>query len=161
MTSINEGLDQKATLQAQLLVRDYGTSVVSQAKVGMRLTREDFVQLSDSSSQNSSEHQWRAAASASFLGLFSVSASAAKATGAQESTHYSSMLRDSRIRTEGGPSIFKIIASNSILCGLIQNLLILGDDLGRVDVEAVLGDVGRCQLEDGRWVCTLDSLPSH
>lgn len=113
--SLQGNLTQKAILQAELFVRDYGTHVVSKAKVGARAEREDFVELSASDMRNSSVTQMRAAATASFLWKLKLGASYDEGRNVSEEGRQilSSRKRDSQTRTQGGSSLHRLASSNS------------------------------------------------
>uniref|UniRef100_A0A2C9M730 MACPF domain-containing protein n=1 Tax=Biomphalaria glabrata TaxID=6526 RepID=A0A2C9M730_BIOGL len=66
---------RQAEYEAQLLVRDFGTHVLSSVTAGAALVKDDYVKTDKMSSFADSKTAYLAAASASFLTLFQISSS--------------------------------------------------------------------------------------
>jgi hypothetical protein len=75
-----------ATYAAQLFVKNYGTHFTSRIHLGGSLIQEDFIHNTDYQSSEVTQRSYRAAAEASFLNTFSVSAKFATSSSTNDSS---------------------------------------------------------------------------
>ncbi|XP_046561638.1 macrophage-expressed gene 1 protein-like [Haliotis rubra] len=101
-------MDQ-ARYDSELLVRDFGTHVITSVDAGAALVQEDQVSAEFVNSKKFSKSQITAGASASFFGIFSIGVSYHSSTSNEVKTAYEQHRSSSQIDTLGGP-MFK--ASN-------------------------------------------------
>ncbi|XP_067671999.1 macrophage-expressed gene 1 protein-like [Haliotis asinina] len=99
----------KARYDSELLVRDFGTHVITNVDAGAALVQEDQVSAEFVNSRKFSKSQITAGARASFLGIFSIGVSYHSSTSNELKIAYEQHRFSSQIDTLGGP-MFK--ASN-------------------------------------------------
>lgn len=92
-----------ARYQSQLLVRDYGTHVISSIDAGAIITQLDQIKSTFSNSYSMDRRQVVAAASASFMSIFSVGAEYKHSTSKEVIDQYLGNRTHSSVRTFGGP----------------------------------------------------------
>ncbi|KAK0044625.1 macrophage-expressed 1 protein-like isoform X1 [Biomphalaria pfeifferi] len=94
---------EQARYEGQLLVRDFGTHVLTSVTAGAGLVKDDYLKSDFVSSSRESKTSILVSASASFLGIFHMSASYGHKTDDKVSDSYNKSLTHSVIRTLGGP----------------------------------------------------------
>uniref|UniRef100_A0A2C9KAA2 MACPF domain-containing protein n=1 Tax=Biomphalaria glabrata TaxID=6526 RepID=A0A2C9KAA2_BIOGL len=94
---------EQARYEGQLLVRDFGTHVLTSVTAGAGLVKDDYLKSDFVSSSRESKTSILVSASASFLGIFHSSASYGHKTDDKVSDSYNKSLTHSVIRTLGGP----------------------------------------------------------
>ncbi|XP_046359442.2 macrophage-expressed gene 1 protein [Haliotis rufescens] len=99
----------QARYDSELLVRDFGTHVVTSVDAGAALVQEDQVSSEFVNSRKFTKNQITAGASASLFGIFSIDVSYHSSTSNEVKTAYEKSRSSSQIDTLGGP-MFK--ASN-------------------------------------------------
>nr|ABP96718.1 macrophage expressed protein [Haliotis diversicolor supertexta] len=99
----------QARYDSELLVRDFGTHVITDVDAGAALVQEDQVSAEFVNSRKFSKSQITAGASASLFGIFSIDVSYHSSTSNEVQTAYEQHRSSSQIDTLGGP-MFK--ASN-------------------------------------------------
>ncbi|XP_061178925.1 macrophage-expressed gene 1 protein-like [Saccostrea echinata] len=92
-----------ARYQSQLLVRDYGTHVISSVDAGAIISQLDEVKSTFSNSYSMDSRQVVAAASASFMSIFSVGAEYKHSTSQEVIDQYLGNRTHSKVKTFGGP----------------------------------------------------------
>ncbi|XP_076447340.1 macrophage-expressed gene 1 protein-like [Babylonia areolata] len=97
------GEKDQARYLAQLLVRDFGTHVVTKADAGAALEKEDNLKQDWVMSQSDKKSAILASASASLFGVFHMSASYGVKTDDAMTQSYNQHRTSSRILTKGGP----------------------------------------------------------
>lgn len=95
-----------ATYESELLVRDFGTHVVTSVDAGAALVQVDEIKSTFSRDYSSSKSKISASASASFFSVFKISSSYAHQTTKEMIDQYLGNRSHSRVETYGGP-IFK------------------------------------------------------
>ncbi|KAK6993908.1 macrophage-expressed 1 protein, partial [Biomphalaria glabrata] len=93
----------QAEYEAQLLVRDFGTHVLTSVTAGAALVKEDYLSNDKMSSSTATKKSYLAAASVSFLTIFKISSSFGISSGLSQKDAYSSATTHSVIKTIGGP----------------------------------------------------------
>ncbi|KAK6993897.1 macrophage-expressed 1 protein, partial [Biomphalaria glabrata] len=88
---------------SQLLVREYGTHVLTSLTAGAALVKDDYLDRSFSQLTSDEKSSILAAASASFFGVFHVDASYSHKSESSSSSGYDKSVRQSYIYTFGGP----------------------------------------------------------
>ncbi|XP_055883673.1 macrophage-expressed gene 1 protein-like [Biomphalaria glabrata] len=102
---------RQAEYEAQLLVRDFGTHVLSSVTAGAALVKDDYVKTDKMSSFADSKTAYLAAASASFLTLFQISSSYSSSYTDQQKESYSKATTHSVVKSYGGP-LFDLGSTN-------------------------------------------------
>uniref|UniRef100_A0A914XJ51 Macrophage-expressed gene 1 protein n=1 Tax=Plectus sambesii TaxID=2011161 RepID=A0A914XJ51_9BILA len=134
--AISKNLTRMAHYLAQITITDFGTHVITQADVGATISQEDFVDLKANFSQTSSLNELKAAASASFLNIFKLAGISAGITVNQTAKEqFSSSLRHSQIRTQGGPDVNRLLSAAS--GNNFSQATLLVDDLVSLDRSGV------------------------
>ncbi|XP_022094946.1 macrophage-expressed gene 1 protein-like [Acanthaster planci] len=138
-------MTQMATYESQLLVRDFGTHVVTSIDVGAALTMEDQVLSSYVRKYSSETTQVKASASASFFKVFNFGLGSETTTTKTMIDEYQKSRTSSIINTYGGP-VFKPqnYTANNWTAGMENNLVALdrsGDPLYFVITPEVLPEV--------------------
>ncbi|KAH7721529.1 macrophage expressed protein [Aphelenchoides avenae] len=112
--SVVDGFLERARYLAELIIRDYGTHVLTNVKAGALIEKEDFVDSAVTSANTTVIEQFKAAAAVSFVGHFSASASASIGKEVTQDTiqRLSTSTKHSQINTIGGPSVDAILASD-------------------------------------------------
>jgi hypothetical protein len=95
-----------ATYESELLVRDFGTHVVTSVDAGAALVQIDEIKSSFNRDYSSSKSKITATASASFFSVFHISASYEHQTTKEMIDQYIGNRSHSRVETYGGP-VFK------------------------------------------------------
>ena len=95
-----------ANYESQLLVRDFGTHVVSSVDAGSAIVQLDQIKSSFTRDEKFSKSGFLASASASFFSVFSVSASYSHVTTTDMITKYQTARTHSKINSHGG-QVFK------------------------------------------------------
>lgn len=90
---------------SQLLVRDYGTHVVTSTDAGAALVKEDQVKNSFTSNYENSKSSISASASASFFSVLKFDAGYSQQTSKTFQDEYMGNMTHSTVRTNGGPAI--------------------------------------------------------
>ena len=90
---------------ADLLVRDFGTHVVNKVDVGAAVVKEDQIRNHYVLDHDTRKSTITAAASASFLGIFSVSTKYSTSTSKDQLTTYENNRTHSEVFSHGGPPI--------------------------------------------------------
>ncbi|XP_038053214.1 macrophage-expressed gene 1 protein-like [Patiria miniata] len=134
-----------ATYESQLLVRDFGTHVVTSIDVGAALTQEDQVLTSFVRKYSSETNQVKASASASFFKVFNFGLGVDTSTTTTMVDEYQKSRTSSTINTYGGP-VFKPqnYTADNWTAGMENNLVALdrsGDPLYFIITAEVLPDV--------------------
>lgn len=111
--AIKNNLTRKAQYLSQLLIRNYGTHVITQAKVGAIIEQEDYVNSIFQKIVDSTLDEMRASASASFYGMFTGMASVSQAKSVNTTTvnQYNTIVRYSKVRTIGGPDVNQLLTA--------------------------------------------------
>lgn len=109
--AIQNNMTRRAQYLSQLLIRNYGTHVITQAKLGATITQEDYVDSNTQFTETSSLDQMRASASASFYTMFKASVSIDKTLNTTQQNQYSNSLRYSKVRTVGGPDVNQLLTA--------------------------------------------------
>ncbi|KAH9492035.1 Macrophage-expressed protein 1 protein, partial [Bulinus truncatus] len=94
---------EQARYEAQLLVRDFGTHVVTSVTAGAGLVKDDYLKSQFIQENSESKTAILASASASFLNIFHMSASYGQTTDNKVSDSYNKSLTHSLVKTLGGP----------------------------------------------------------
>ncbi|XP_055882318.1 macrophage-expressed gene 1 protein-like [Biomphalaria glabrata] len=94
---------RQAEYEAQLLVRDFGTHVLSSVTAGALLVKDDYVKTDKMSNFAGSKTAYLAAASASFSTLFKISSSYSTSYTNDQLASYSKETTHSVLKTFGGP----------------------------------------------------------
>lgn len=97
---------------AELLIRDFGTHVIMRAELGAKYDQEDYVDSNIDQNTEVSFSEVRAAASASFLRVFSAGASYTTKSSSNATEHFEKLLKHSTIRTNGGPDVNRLLNGN-------------------------------------------------
>nr|KAI8739654.1 macrophage-expressed gene 1 protein-like [Biomphalaria glabrata] len=93
----------QAEYEAQLLVRDFGTHVLTSVTAGAALVKEDYLSNDMISNSKATKKSYLAAASVSFLSIFKISSSFGITSQADRRDAYSSATTYSVTRAIGGP----------------------------------------------------------
>uniref|UniRef100_A0A914WDI2 Macrophage-expressed gene 1 protein n=1 Tax=Plectus sambesii TaxID=2011161 RepID=A0A914WDI2_9BILA len=134
--AVSKNLTRMARYLAQTAVRDFGTYMITQADVGAIISQEDFVDSKVDFSQKSSLDELKMAASASFMGTFKFASGSAAITVKQTTKEqFSSSLRHSQIRTQGGPDVNRLLSATAGDNASQATLLV--DDLVSLDRSGV------------------------
>lgn len=93
-----------ATYLAQLFVKRYGTHFTSRLYLGGSIVEEDFISHSNYQSHESEKNMYKAAAEASFSGLFSISASFSSSSSQNQTlvNEYKKKIQRRTINSKGG-----------------------------------------------------------
>uniref|UniRef100_A0A2C9KLA9 MACPF domain-containing protein n=1 Tax=Biomphalaria glabrata TaxID=6526 RepID=A0A2C9KLA9_BIOGL len=94
---------RQAEYEAQLLVRDFGTHVLSSVTAGAALVKDDYVRTDKMSSFRESKTAYLAAASASFFNQFKLTSSYNSSYTDQQKESYSKATTYSILKSYGGP----------------------------------------------------------
>ena len=134
-----------ATYDSQLLVRDFGTHVITSVDVGAALTQEDQVLSSFVRKYSSESNQVKASASASFFSVFKFNMGTTTTTTKTMIDEYQQSRTSSIINTFGGP-VFKPqnYTADNWISNMENNLVALdrsGDPLYYVITPEVLPGV--------------------
>lgn len=102
-------------IKAELVIRDYGTHVITKAKVGAIVEKQDFIDQNSVHSNETTLEEFKAAAAVSFIGHFSASAAASISKQVSEETikRLSRSTKHSQLNTIGGPSVNRILADDN------------------------------------------------
>lgn len=97
------------------MIRDYGTHLITKAKVGAVVEKLDFIDERTAASNETTLEEFKAAAAVSFTGFFSASASASIASQVREETikRLFQITKHSQMNTIGGPSVNRILANDN------------------------------------------------
>ncbi|KAH9492026.1 Macrophage-expressed protein 1 protein [Bulinus truncatus] len=96
---------EQARYEGQLLVRDFGTHVLTSVTAGAALIKDDYLKAGFIQDNSESKASILATASASFLNIFHFSASYGHSTDNKLSNSYTNSLTHSLVKTLGGPVI--------------------------------------------------------
>ncbi|XP_059156143.1 macrophage-expressed gene 1 protein-like [Physella acuta] len=95
---------QQARYEGQLLVRDFGTHVITSVTAGAGLVKDDFISRHYASSESTSKTSILVSASASYRQLFKFSAAYGHISQQTDTSAYLDQLTHSFIHTFGGPN---------------------------------------------------------
>ncbi|XP_052801692.1 macrophage-expressed gene 1 protein-like [Mya arenaria] len=93
----------QARYDSQLLVRDFGTHVITSIDVGAALVQLDQINVDYMKKSDSHKSSVLASASASFFGVFDFGASYSQSASASQINEYRSQRTSSHVLTYGGP----------------------------------------------------------
>jgi hypothetical protein len=96
---------EQARYEGQLLVRDFGTHVLTSVTAGAALVKEDYLQSEFVISQEEKKSSILAIASASFFNIFHVSASYGHTVDQKLAQQYEQMTTHSYVKSHGGAII--------------------------------------------------------
>ncbi|KAH9492031.1 Macrophage-expressed protein 1 protein [Bulinus truncatus] len=115
---------EQARYEGQLLVRDFGTHVLTSVTAGAALVKDDYLKSDFIQHSSESKTSILVTASASFLNIFHFSASYGHSTDNKMSDSYNKSLTHSLVKTLGGP-IYQpeIMTIDSWAKGIDQNLV--------------------------------------
>uniref|UniRef100_A0A2C9LVF4 MACPF domain-containing protein n=1 Tax=Biomphalaria glabrata TaxID=6526 RepID=A0A2C9LVF4_BIOGL len=117
---------------SQLLVREYGTHVLTSLTAGAALVKDDYLDRSFFQLTSDEKSSILAAASASFYGVFHVDASYSHNSESSNSSGYDKSVRQSYIYTFGGPKFKTNMSVDQWADGVDSNLVAMdraGDPL--------------------------------
>ncbi|KAK3795931.1 hypothetical protein RRG08_018315 [Elysia crispata] len=97
---------EMAFYEAQLIVRDFGTHVLTSVTAGAALVKDDYIKRAYIASQSNQKTKILASASASFAGIFKIDSSYSQSTEDSVDKSYSNSMTYSSITSLGGPLIF-------------------------------------------------------
>ncbi|KAH9492024.1 Macrophage-expressed protein 1 protein, partial [Bulinus truncatus] len=124
---------EQARYEGQLLVRDFGTHVLTSVTAGAALIKDDYLKSRFIQDNSESKASILATASASFLKIFHFNANYSHSTDNTLSNSYTNSLTHSLVKTLGGPIIQpENISIDAWAKGIDQNLIPLdraGDPL--------------------------------
>ncbi|XP_059156146.1 macrophage-expressed gene 1 protein-like [Physella acuta] len=95
---------QQARYEGQLLVRDFGTHVITSVTAGAGLVKDDYLSRHYATSETTSKTSILVSASASFLGIFKFSAAYGHTSQQTDTSAYLNQVTHSYIQTFGGPN---------------------------------------------------------
>ncbi|CAL1539271.1 unnamed protein product [Lymnaea stagnalis] len=95
---------EQARYSGQLLVRDFGTHVLTSVTAGAGLVKDDYLSRKFMSSTETDKKKILVSASASFFSIFHFSASYGHSTKDMDTETYKSSMTHSYIKTFGGPN---------------------------------------------------------
>ncbi|KAH9492034.1 Macrophage-expressed protein 1 protein [Bulinus truncatus] len=98
---------EQARYEGQVLIRDFGTHVLTSVTAGAALVKDDYITKSYLKSNTETKSSILKSASASFMGIFKFSSSFSNVAGNNVSNSYSSAVTHSQIKTLGG-SLFQL-----------------------------------------------------
>ncbi|BFZ08575.1 hypothetical protein BsWGS_11615 [Bradybaena similaris] len=98
---------EQALYEGQLLVRDFGTHVLTSVTAGAALVKDDYLQRQYVLDHAEQKTNILASASASFFSVFKISASYGHTSDKQTDDMYSKMMTHSYIKSHGGP-LYKV-----------------------------------------------------
>ncbi|CAJ0925887.1 unnamed protein product, partial [Mesorhabditis belari] len=107
------GLPWRARYLAELMIRDYGTHVITRTELGAVIEQEDYVESNIREHQEIRFSEVRAAASASFLsnvGVFSGGISYSTQTYTKSKEHFENSLKHTQIKSRGGPNVNRLFS---------------------------------------------------
>uniref|UniRef100_A0A2C9JCU5 MACPF domain-containing protein n=1 Tax=Biomphalaria glabrata TaxID=6526 RepID=A0A2C9JCU5_BIOGL len=94
---------RQAEYEAQLLVRDFGTHVLSSVTAGAALVKDDYLKTDKMNDFSNSKTAYLAAASASFMVLLKLSTSYSTSATDDQKNAYTREMTHSVLKTYGGP----------------------------------------------------------
>ncbi|BFZ08576.1 hypothetical protein BsWGS_11613 [Bradybaena similaris] len=98
---------EQALYEGQLLVRDFGTHVLTSVTAGAALVKDDYLQRKYVLEHAEAKTSILASASAAFFSILKVSASYGHKSDQQSNEMYSNMMTHSYIKSHGGP-LYKV-----------------------------------------------------
>ncbi|CAH1797631.1 unnamed protein product [Owenia fusiformis] len=129
---LQDNRTNEAVYQTQLLVRDYGTHVITSVDVGAVLAQEDQIKRSFVYDHQNERSSIKASASADFFGKVGFSVGGGSASSEAMDKSYRSSRTFSRVITHGGPPFMSNFTLNDWERGLVNSLVAIdkaGDPL--------------------------------
>jgi hypothetical protein len=115
---------EQARYEGQLLVRDFGTHVLTSVTAGAALVKDDYLKRDFVLSQSEQKSSILAKASASFFSIFNLSASYGHTYDSSISELYEKSMTHSYIKSHGGPMIQATdMTVNDWIAGVDDNLV--------------------------------------
>lgn len=98
-----------APILAELVIRDFGTHVITKAEVGALIEQEDYIDSKATGDQEISLDELKAASAASFFQTIKFTTSASRNVSYKTQEKFNSALRHTKIYTNGGPGVNRLL----------------------------------------------------
>uniref|UniRef100_A0A914DEM7 Macrophage-expressed gene 1 protein n=1 Tax=Acrobeloides nanus TaxID=290746 RepID=A0A914DEM7_9BILA len=98
-----------SSVLTELIIRDFGTHVITKADVGAIIEQEDYIDSKSTQDQETSLDELKSAASASFYSIINFKISAGRTVSSKTQEKFSSSLRHTKIYTNGGPGVNQLL----------------------------------------------------
>lgn len=123
-TNIQLNHTEQARYEGQLLIRDFGTHVLTSVTAGAGLVKDDFLKREYVATHAEDKSSILATASASFFGIFHMSASYGHKTDKTQDEAYEKSMTHSFVKSHGGPLVQSSNMSiNEWIEGVDENLV--------------------------------------